>query len=416
MRGFSITLLSLIFILSSCSTLNLSKVAYNDDKELFEYKSGKSAIELRNDNMQLVDISNFEDFKIELYNKGLFYPFNLRTENSAILKNSDWELASSFDKINTSLRTKDYNSVFGEAGKLRSIYSDADIYSNLNFMEGYAFEKLGLDSMARYKYSRFLKYSDRTYSDRQRGYEFSDKGDGLYISHRAYSKNAISRLQQDSNPVFSQMPPKHYYDPYQPGFSLSEDMLKKRIRYLPLLIGRDLSKNISYGGQFYLTLNKAVGIYAKAMFSHDMSSFNLGLPVQLYMTADDGFGLKFTPFISYYNIDSLTTVNGRFLLNQGYVNFGTRLSAGYFLKPKLSIGAYYQYFYYNEKNKYRSKSNIEIWNVNEFDISAYYNLLKGISLKAGIKNTDVVLGLFVSGWEFSYSINHNAFIFRSNMF
>jgi len=413
MIRFLMIVFGLMFILSSCNTLRLSNVVYNDSKELFEYQSGKMAIELRNEQMQLVDSSNIEDFKIELYENNFKYPFSLRTENSYLLNNTDWELSVLYDEINKSLRNGDYKNVFSNAWKARDIYPDIDLYSDLPFLEGYALEMLGLDSLAGFKYEQFLRSSGKKYSDRQRGYEYADINDSMFVSQRKYSRKFLLSLPRDNKITFNPVPPKYYYNPYQPGYSISESLNQTGKTYLRFLIGNDLSGGLSYGMQIYKSVGNSVSIFAQGMYSGNMSYFSFGAPVQLYKSADNGLGLKISPFISYYSFNNISSGNSG---NKGFLDLGGKLSAGFFLFPNLSIGAYYQYFFHNETNKYRLSPELVIWNMNEYDISAYFNIFKNLSFKAGIKNSDVVVGLFISGWEISYSIKNNGFIFRTDIF
>lgn len=400
-------------MLSSCNTLRLGKVYYDDSKELFAYNSEPYFPVLRNEQLQIVDSSNFEEFKQELYDNDFKYQFELLREKSDILKQSDWKLASVYDKINQSLNSRDYNGVFAYAREAKKIYPDMNLYSDLSFLEGYAFESLGLDSLAKDKYLNFLKYSEKKYSGRQRGYEFADYNDSMYISQRKYSRNFVFNLNQTEIPVFRSVSPKHHYNSFQPGFSIADEEIKSYRTSIQYLIGLDMNDRFSVGIQLYKPINKTLSIFAQGMISDEIKSFTIGAPTQLFKSFDNGIGIKLTPFLSYLSIESL---NGSVISHQKMIDFGGKLSAGYFIVPNLSLGAYYKYHYYNEWNKFHGNHNLLIWYNNEYDISAYFNLMKEISFKAGIKNSDVVVGLLLSGLELSYAINSKSFIIRSDLF
>ncbi|MDP4278641.1 MAG: hypothetical protein Q8914_13535, partial [Bacteroidota bacterium] len=338
------------------------------------------------------------------------------SEQAALLSSSDWELAACFNNIHKALTDHQYNTVFADARHIRTIYPEADLYSNLSFLEGYAFERLGLPDQAIHSYTFYLTHSTGTFSKRQRGYDQADAGDSLLMLQRTHAKKFVSTRAEDSTLRFSPIPPKLYTDPYQPGFSLTGTRLTDPATHFPFLIGKDLSGKLSYGGQLFIPFNRKSLLYAQTLFSKDMARLTVGFPMQLVQSSDLRVGVKVTPFISYAEIDNLTTSKGRFEVDQGYADFGARLSAGYYLQPNLALGAYYQYDYHHSGNKFRTRSGVEIWDENEVDLSVYYNLVEGISLKMGIKNKDAVIGLFLSGWELSYSLNHHDIIIRTNLF
>ena len=391
----------------------MGKVYYDDSKEFFAYNSAPYYPLLRNEQLQLVDTSNFEKFEQKLYDNDFKYQFDLLREKSEILKQSDWKLASVYEKINQSLNSGDYNGVFVYAREAKKIYPDMDLYSDLSFLEGYAFENLGLDSLAKEKYIHFLKYSEKKYSGRQRGYEFADIYDSMYISQRNYSKNFVFNLNQTESPVFKSVPPKHHYNSFQPGFSIADEEIKSYRTSIQYLIGFDMNDRISVGMQLYKPINKTLSIFAQGMISDEIKSLTIGAPTQLFKSLDNRIGLKLTPFMSYLSIESL---NGSVMSHQKMLDFGGKLSAGYFIIPNLSLGAYYKYNFYNEWNKFQGNNGFVVWNENEYDISAYFNLMKEISIKAGIKNSDVVVGFLLSGLELSYAIGGKSFIIRSDIF
>ena len=57
-----------------------------------------------------------------------------------------------------------------------------------------------------------------------------------------------------------------------------------------------------------------------------------------------------------------------------------------------------------------------MWMINEYDVSLYYNIFKGFSLKTGVKNDDLVAGIMWSCWEISYNISNPGLILRVDMY
>ncbi len=109
-----------------------------------------------------------------------------------------------------------------------------------------------------------------------------------------------------------------------------------------------MNDRFSVGLQLYKPINKTLSIFAQGMISDEIKSLTIGAPTQLFKSFDNGIGLRITPFLSYLSIESLY---GSVITYQEMLDFGWKLSAGYFIAPNLSFGAYYKYHYYNEWNE-----------------------------------------------------------------
>jgi hypothetical protein len=49
------------------------------------------------------------------------------------------------------------------------------------------------------------------------------------------------------------------------------------------------------------------------------------------------------------------------------------------------------------------------------DVSLYYGFLENVAIKAGVKNEHLVVGLFMVGWELSWSLNKGRLIIRHSL-
>jgi hypothetical protein len=116
-------------------------------------------------------------------------------------------------------------------------------------------------------------------------------------------------------------------------------------------------------------------------------------------------------------VDSVTIDDQKYALKENFMNFGARISAGYYPVQNLAIGAYYQVNFHDQNNPYQSKKTpIQLWLYNEYDVSLYYNIFKGFSLKSGIKNDDLVAGIIWSYWEILYDITSPGLILRMDLY
>lgn len=324
----------------------------------------------------------------------------------------DLKLSKAYAEVNDAIINKDYNKALSEAWITRRIYHDLDYFSNLTFIEGFAFENVGLDSLAKDKYRFFLENSQKTYSGRFRGNEFLDEDGFIRNNQRNHAFAFINDAKSEDTVIFKKFVPKYYHDRYQPGYLTIEALYNRKKANLDIFLGRDYNKYWNVGVRLNIPLKRYFGAVVQTMFSKEIGSLTLGFPTQLYKSDDERLAFEFTPYFSLLCSDYKHPGDGAEL----FVDYGARLSAGYYLIPNLSIGAYYQYRFHNENNPYKTNSGILICKENEFDASVYYNLLKNISFKAGVKNKDIVAGFFLSGWEISYSINHNRFIFTTGIF
>lgn len=410
----------LIAILTTgCATIQPKNIVFNAEKGIYEYRlSAKNSITLRNEYQQLVDSSNYESFKEELAFIKNRYPFKKRMEVHHQLKKSDYELAKSYGAINELILAGEFQKSQDELNRLQALYPDIYKYSDADFLKATAYEQLGLVDSAKIWYGHFLKYSAQKLSVRFHGHRDDDKEDSIYIAERQYAHNYRLDREQSEPVGLYPIQPKYYYGSLQPGYTLnSEDLAKNSRGILMFLFGTDLEGDFTGGFQYYYKISDRFNINPRFATSGNMSEYSLAVPFQVYKSEDNRLGLKFTPFVNYVKIDSATIDNQKHSLNDSFINFGARISAGYYLVQHLAIGAYYQANFYNEQHPYHSKkSNIDLWMNNEYDVSMYYNIHKGLSLKAGVKNDDLVAGFFWSCWELSYNITSPGMILRVDMY
>ncbi len=421
-RIYSIIFLHVFILISgpSCKTIKLDRISYNEEKHFYEYPvEGNRVVPLRNSRGELITNQNFNNFIVELELMKYRYPFEERMEQANSLRESDFIIAKYYSEAVQAINDERFEAAAEKIDTIRTIYPDAVKFSDGAFIEGYAYESMGKEQEARVRFSEFINYSSDKYSERFRGYKYADSEDSLLVKQRNYAQEAL----EGKNPAvksgfFTPIVPKYYYNSLQPGYNFNDEGLQENKKGLYFItFGIDNSANLVLGVQYYRNLNKVFDINPGFFTSGDMSSFSLAVPMQIYKTENNRFGVKLSPFASYSNFSNITVDEMDYEVNENVFSFGYKISAGYYFMQKLSVGAYYSYHYYNKGNPCFFKSKpVNIWWTNEYDVSLYYNITKGFSLKSGIKAGEFVAGIYLSGWEMSYCITNPAFILRADLY
>jgi hypothetical protein len=407
----------LFSLLYSCNTLTIDNIKFNRDKQWYEYYQGKSK-PLRTLDGKLADSYTIDTFWIHQEQRQHKYPYILFSEQSDLILPTDLKLADLFNHVYKDLNNAQYNQVFNETRQIRFLYPKADWYSHLSFLEGYAFEQLQLDSLAANRYREYLSFASQSYSGRLRGYELADKDDKLLIEQRQHAFKFIHGTRTPWQTSFRLTPPMYCINSFQPGYAhqYTKHIAEKTAIYFGFLFGRDINNALALGGQIYYPVKGLTGVYLQGLSSATAFNLTAGIPIQLFLADNHKTGIRLNPYVSLISADSLRVNNTYIPERILYLNYGARLSAGYFLSSQLSIGAYYDYAYYNEKKPFKTSGGLELYRENEFDLSLYYQLIKGISLKTGLKNQHAVIGLFMSGLEISWSLNHQTLFIKSNLY
>ncbi len=415
MKYSLVAFLMTLVTLTGCRSMDADILPLNPHSQVYEAKHGGSMVPLRLKSGVLVDSANFDTFRIELALNGNRYPFSRRKEPSVLLKQSDWTMATYFNAIHAAITHEDYNQVFAYARAIRSNYRQADLFSNLAFLEGYAFEQLGLNAEAKKSYTRFLSYSSQTFSQLQRGYEDADPSDSLYLEQRNAARQFVNGNRAMHVFEFPPIPPKHHVTPNQPGFLITTSTSTKRRLSPGISLGRDFRDDVSLGLRLSSPLSTSARLVVQVDVSRNTAMGTLGLPLQLYRSENNSLGIKFSPFATCSYLFDNQVIDD--ISNQhSYVNGGLQLSAGYFLLPNVSLGGVYTYQLRNVPFQISETGGQRHPNKDVFDLSLYWGLLDNLSLKAGVKNKDIVIGCFLSGWEISWSINQQRLILSSNLF
>ena len=256
-----------------------------------------------------------------------------------------------------------------------------------HFWDGYAREKAGDSLQAEIKYREYLRYSSKKYSERFRGYKYADTNDSLWLQQRNYARDFLNE-EPAKNPIsFQPITPKYYFNSLQPGYGLNDETLAENRQGLIFIgLATNLSSDLALSMQFYKSLNKYFDINPGYFTSGNMKVASLAIPVQLYLSENNNLGLKFSPFIHYSNITKLDIDGIEWETDENIFNFGFKISGGYYFMQRLSLGAYYTWYYHNKNYPYNLKTQpLNVWWNNQYDVSLYLNISKGFSFKAGVK-------------------------------
>jgi hypothetical protein len=404
----------------SCSTLQVESLSYDESLDLYVYPINQfDSLIVRDSIGRIITTENFDTFSKELERTENKYDYNLSIEESDKLYNNDLDIVELYTRANRLLKEEEYNQAIVELKELKSIYPDAVKYSDCLFLEATAYQGLDSTSTAVNRFSSFLNYSSQKHSGRFRNYRDYDAKDSIYRSQRKYAKDYISN-KVDIAPyeTFTELKPCYHYGSFRPGYLINPEDYAERINWITAVVfSNDYANKLSLGYQINRKLFKRTDVNLSIMASKGYFELGGGVPIQLYKSSDNRFGVKASPFFSFSQIDSVKIDNTNYEIKQGFFNAGVKLSVGYYFLPKFSIGAYYTYNIHNKNNPILTdNNNILLWRRNEYDISLFYNIAKKISIKAGIYNGDLVSGILLSGWEIGYNITTPSLILRVDMY
>ena len=409
-----------ILFLTGCSVVKPERIVYDPDIQLYKYPVGANQeILLRNSGGELVDKENYQEFIIDLARKDYFYPFEQYLENDEFLKEKDLKIAALYSNAVQEINDSNFTAASAYLGELQNIYPAAAWYSDMAFMQGYAGEQAGDSAVAAIRYDEFLRYSAGKYSERFRGHSYKDPHHLVWSQQREYAQNYLDNQPADaSETFFNPIEPQYYFNSLQPGYTLNDEALAQNPNgHLFITLGGVVSSDFGVGMQYYRNLNSVFDINPGFFYSSDQWVINLAVPMQLYRSPGNRLGIKLSPFGQYIRISDVTWNDVSWEANEGIFNAGAKISAGYYVMQRISVGAWYTWNYYNKSRPYTfSSGQPDVWWENEYDVSLYVNLLKGFSLKGGIKTGDPVAGIYWNGTEISFNFDKREIIWRSDLY
>ena len=403
-------IIAITFIFNACN-IQKQDISFNNRKNFFEYKDNP----VRLKNMELVDSSNINIYRKELSLQVKPKHYILEENAALILQSADIELARTYSDIQKNLKARDFSRALTNIRLLYYSYPEIIYFSDCLFLEAQAYEGMGNIDSAKVIYNRFLRFSAQKHSGCFHGNIYADTNDTDYVAERNYSMAFINGIHsllhlQDT----SILVPKYFHESFQPGYLENEDEAEKsKTDIIKIFLCEDRFNKIGIGTQVYASYKNKNAITLGAYETKAGVGLKLSTPCQIFKAKNNRFGFKIVPFFSYFITSEKYFPE---YLSKSIPNIGANLSIGYYLSPNIALGSYFEYYYFNKQNAYSMPgTSFQFFDKNLYDASMYFNILRHLSIKAGINNNYPCVGIYQSGFELSYRMFKNDVILRISL-
>jgi hypothetical protein len=400
-------------LVQSCShKLNISKLKLNKENNFYTYKYRGEHLAIRNFDNSLVTPSNIKPFLLEIDSCNYRYKIEQILETDYFINRDDATLVNLYSGIITSININNPDAAFYFALQFKNLHPQYFKYSDVDFLEGKAWELKNNRDSSIYYYNRFLTYSSRKYPSRFRGYMFNDSAKLMFSKEREYANFFVADNSIDRPGImFQPIIPKFYYQSFHPGYVLNREDIGMKMFVLPGFSLMGSTSEITYWGlNTAFLINEKFVLYLAASSSDFQNDYMIAAPYQLFKASNNRLGVKITPML-YVNTFKKTSRSAK--VSAPYMNGGVAVSLGYQLNCKFSFGVSYLGYFYNQYYKHKvENSDNELYLENEFDISMYYQMLKGISLKAGALNGNLTLGFVFTGSFLGYNSRNRGLSYK----
>jgi len=408
---FLILVLSCLMLISCNSKLKISKIKYDESNGFYNYLFKGEVLPLRNKNGELINKSNYGSFLDSINKSNNVYDIKALRENDLFISQADEDLVNLYSGLIHSLSLKEFSAARFFSSEILGAYPDAGKYTDVNFLEGQMWELFQNSDSARFYYSRFLKFSAGRYSRRFRGYFYNDSIERCFTNERNYALNYLDGKSRDTIlQCLIKIEPRYYYESFSPGYLENKEDFKKNQRFIPVLnYNLPPFEKAFLGLGLFTLLNENYAFYAEANRYKGITDGQLALPVEVYKTENNRFGINASPVFYYQIADNAEDYPDRI-----FFNYGASISTSYHLNHNFYLGISYLYYYYNKAHP--KSSNFFTYNENQIDISMYYQIIKGMSLKTGIINDHPVIGLTFVGNIIWYDFKSASFGLTFNVY
>ena len=322
-----IIVVSIVIGFCSCAKVNYNNLKYDENLEIYKYTINQNnSVFLRNGSDQLLDKNNIDSFYAESDKKGFKPTFKKSIENDKLLKFSDLEISKLYSEINKHIESKEFDSALIKLNQLEAIYPDIEKFSDFLFLKAITYEQIDSLNKAKTIYADFLNYSSGKYSAKFRGYRDLDINDSIWALQRKYARGKLADSATDNYSIFlSDLTPKYYFNSFQPGFLINpEDFSRGTKWHTMLAFGWDSSDRFALGIQLYRKLKSNLDLNVGAMTSGNTKGLGVAVPIQVYKSTNDRFGIKLSPFASFAYSDSIIFENTNYGAGQSFFNFGAK--------------------------------------------------------------------------------------------
>jgi hypothetical protein len=399
-------------MISCRPSLNVAKMQPDKQTGIYLYKKNTPLFTSNGDVLTRI---NLDTFLTELANNGDYYDFDKDTESDLFITKKDADLTHLYSSVIDCINKNNCGEAIQLSNKFKKDYTLAERNTDINFLIAFSWEKSGNPDSARHYYNRFLKKAGRKYSTRFRGYAIFDSSAVMFANERNYANLYLRNNKKPSEIRLLPIKPKYYYESFSQGYVLNrEDLGMTNKRIYSAGIGIVDKDHLMYGFGITELLSDRIVINASYYMSSWQNYLRITTPIQIFKSTDNRFGIKIAPTCDYAYVSQINTIQ---TINDWYINPGITPSAGFKITHRLFLGASYSYCLFNQNNmKTFTKYGHNVFAWTELDVSLYYQLIKGISVKFGTSNKYPIVGLNLMGIFIGYSTNPHAMMVRFNDF
>lgn len=379
--GKCLIFMLIMFSLSGCfQTRHLS---YNAHCDIYCYKD----VPLRLPDRRVVTSHNIDTFLMQAQVNYLLQ--SQLAENDQWISSSDQLLVRLYDSAMMSICKLNYPQALEYTNQLSHSDARMPYFSDIHFVQGYAWQKLGKTDSARVAFSRFLSYAGSKYPARFRGLSRKPEAMEQFCNER---RTAMSFLNNDTllTVNFQRISPNFYYQSFSPGYGYNPDDFKPNTRWIFSGIGWE-----TLAGQHFFQSNIVYvphdrwGVAAGINFNKNIQLFYVGLPWQAARATNQRWGLKITPYV-YLAHNDLTGAYQ--MVPVAGLSIGYHVLPRYYLGIRaglpLNIPAEWKP-YFNEK---------------QWSISANAHLIKNLSITLTLLQSHaIVTGIMVNNTILGYN-------------
>ncbi|MGC8803179.1 MAG: hypothetical protein ACP5PS_05340 [Bacteroidales bacterium] len=358
-------------------------LSYSGTCDMYYYKG----IPLRLPDGRIVTSHNIDTF---LMMAQVNYLLQSRmTENDLWISRSDQLLVKLYDSAMMSISNENYVQTLDITHKLCHSYANMSYFSDIHFVQGYAWQKLGMHDSARVAFIRFLNYAGSKYPGRFRGLSRKPEAIQQFCDER---RAAMNFLHNDTLlPInFPRIAPNYYFQSLSPGYGYNPDDFKPNTRWIFSGIGWETMA----GQQFFQTNilyvpHNRLGVATGINLNKNIQLFYVGFPWQTAWAKNRRWGLKITPII--YLAHNNFTGSYRMIPVAG-------LSIGYHVLPRYYIG-----FRTGIPHKIPAEWQ-PYFNQKQWSISANAHLIKNLSITLTLLSLhDIITGIMVNNTILGYN-------------
>ena len=385
---------------------------YDEKAGFYIYERKGAQLAIRRENDELVFRDSLKLFLQELANNDMHYNFELKNENSLIFIPEEKSMLSLYNGMQLFLDEKDLIGGKLLIDEFEKLYPNAFKYTDIDFIKAKFWEQANISDSASYYFNRFLLFSEKKYSGFFRGYSFDVDAWECYLNERQYAQNYIYGQPVDEpENCHKQLKPMFYYQSFSQGFVLNrEDFGSKKNNLFGIGLEYNTENNFLVGVSNIWLSNEKYIYRSSIFYSENHMDISLSGSYQLYKSKDNSLGIKISPSLILSQYGKKDTV----LSKSPHFNPGLSLSLGYHFNQRWYFGASYTAFLFNEFTHKSLKEDYFLENI--YDISLYYQIIKGISFKVGIDTGYPIIGFGFTGSSLGYFFRNKGFGVRMNYY